>query len=50
VSESWEVRMSYSVAFIISSLKLSLCLTKHHAMEMFWGSRGTALCFLWPWH
>jgi hypothetical protein len=23
-------------------LKLSLCLTKHHAMKMYWGSVGTA--------
>jgi hypothetical protein len=23
-------------------LKFSLCLTKHHAMEMYWGSEGIA--------
>jgi hypothetical protein len=33
---------------------LSLCLTKHHAMKMYWGSGGIALCILdlgtrWRW-
>jgi hypothetical protein len=27
-------------------VKLSLCLTKHHAMKAFWGSGGIALCIL----
>jgi hypothetical protein len=27
-------------------VKLSLCLTKHHVMKMYWGSGGTAPCIL----
>jgi hypothetical protein len=27
-------------------VKLSLCLTKHHAMKTYWGSGGTAPCIL----
>jgi hypothetical protein len=31
-------------------LKLSLCLTKHHAMKAYWGSGGIAPLILWPRH
>jgi hypothetical protein len=31
-------------------VKLSLCLTKHHAMEAYQGSGGIAPLILWPWH
>jgi hypothetical protein len=31
-------------------VKLSLCLTKHHAMEAYWGSGGIAPHSLRPWH
>jgi hypothetical protein len=36
-------RLSYKV-------KLSLCLTKHHAMKTYWGSGGIAPRILWPRH
>jgi len=40
--------------FVCSSInvkvKLSLCLTKHHAMKAHWGSGGIAPRILWPRH
>jgi hypothetical protein len=29
-----------------AKVKLSLCLTKHHAMKTYWGSEGVAPCIL----
>jgi len=29
------------MAITIGKVKLSLCLTKHHAMKTYWGSGGT---------
>jgi hypothetical protein len=31
-------------------VKLSLCLTEHHAMKVYWGSGGIAALILRPWH
>jgi hypothetical protein len=31
-------------------VKLSLCLTKHHAMKAYWGSGGIAPLIIWPRH
>jgi hypothetical protein len=31
-------------------VKLSLCLTKHHAMKAYWESGGIAPLILWPQH
>jgi hypothetical protein len=31
-------------------VKLSLCLTKYHAMKAYWGSGGIAPLIIWPWH
>jgi hypothetical protein len=32
--------------FLTFKVKMSLCLTKHHAMKVFWGSGDIALCIL----
>jgi hypothetical protein len=31
----------------MAKVKLSLCLTKHHAMKTYWGSGGRAPCRDW---
>jgi hypothetical protein len=36
----------YTVQDKGKKVKLSLCLTKHHAMKTYWGSGGIASCIL----
>jgi hypothetical protein len=37
-------------ASVKGKTNLSLYLTKHHAMKIYWGSGGTAPRILWPRH
>jgi hypothetical protein len=39
----WHVEVN---SFLCPSLKLSLCLTKHHTMKTYWDSRVIAQCIL----
>jgi hypothetical protein len=47
-----QLTVRYSVVEHTSliAIKLSLCLTKHHAMKAYWESGGTAPRILWPRH
>jgi hypothetical protein len=41
-----EVDMAAILVSLIVKVKLSLCLTKSHAMKTYWGSGGIASCIL----
>jgi hypothetical protein len=50
----WHKRMLYLMKIAKVKVKLSLCLTKHHAMKTYWGSGSIAprildLCTRWRW-
>jgi uncharacterized protein YceK len=40
------ISLTRGVEGVKVKVKLSLCLTKHHAMKTYWGSVGIAPCIL----
>jgi hypothetical protein len=58
IQNSWTAKpWTFVYLYLVSSrlfrkvkVKLSLCLTKHHAMKAYWGSGGMAPLILWPRH
>jgi hypothetical protein len=51
LTRTWQAaRCNSSSLELKVKVKLSLCLTKYHAMKTYWESAGIAPLILWSWH